>query len=31
MLFGVSMTTAVSAGVIMATIPAVVALMSWVF
>ncbi len=31
MLFGVSMTTAVSAGVIMATIPAVVAIMSWVF
>jgi drug/metabolite transporter (DMT)-like permease len=31
MLFGVSMTTAVSAGVIMAAIPAVVALMSWVF
>ncbi len=31
MLFGVSMTTAVSAGVIMATIPAVVALMSWAF
>ncbi|WP_269532938.1 DMT family transporter [Chitinimonas sp. BJYL2] len=29
MLFGVSMTTAVSAGVIMAAIPAVVALMSW--
>ncbi len=31
MLFGVSMTTAVSAGVIMATIPAVVAIMSWLF
>jgi drug/metabolite transporter (DMT)-like permease len=31
MLFGVSMTTAVSAGVIMASIPAVVALMSWAF
>ncbi len=31
MLYGVSMTTAVSAGVIMATIPAVVALMSWAF
>jgi len=31
MLFGVSMTTAVSAGVIMASIPAVVALLSWVF
>ena len=31
MLFGVSMTSAVSAGVIMATIPAVVALMSWLF
>lgn len=31
MLFGVSMTSALSAGVIMATIPAVVALMSWVF
>lgn len=31
MLFGVSMTSAVSAGVIMASIPAVVALMSWVF
>ena len=30
MLFGVSMTTAVSAGVIMAAIPAVVAVMSWV-
>ena len=29
MLFGVSMTSAVSAGVIMASIPAVVALMSW--
>ena len=31
MLFGVSMTSAVSAGVIMAAIPAAVALMSWVF
>jgi drug/metabolite transporter (DMT)-like permease len=31
MLFGVSMSSAVSAGVIMAAIPAVVALMSWVF
>jgi drug/metabolite transporter (DMT)-like permease len=31
MLFGVSMTTAVSAGVIMAAIPAVVALMGWCF
>nr|WP_268793580.1 DMT family transporter [Ramlibacter sp. Leaf400] len=31
MLFGVSMTSAVSAGVIMASIPAVVAVMSWVF
>jgi drug/metabolite transporter (DMT)-like permease len=31
MLYGVSMTTAVSAGVIMAAIPAVVALMSWIF
>ncbi|MDH4451221.1 MAG: DMT family transporter [Rhodoferax sp.] len=31
MLFGVSMTTAVSAGVIMAAIPAVVAVMSWIF
>lgn len=31
MLFGVSMTTAVSSGVIMASIPAVVALMSWFF
>jgi drug/metabolite transporter (DMT)-like permease len=31
MLFGVSMTSAVSAGVIMSTIPAVVALMSWAF
>ncbi len=31
MLYGVSMTTAVSAGVIMAAIPAVVALMSWMF
>ncbi len=30
MLFGVSMTSAVSAGVIMAAIPAVVALLSWV-
>jgi drug/metabolite transporter (DMT)-like permease len=31
MLFGVSMTSAVSAGVVMASIPAVVAVMSWVF
>lgn len=31
MLFGVSMTSAVSAGVIMASIPAVVALLSWTF
>ncbi len=31
MLFGVSMTSAVSAGVIMAGIPAVIALMSWIF
>lgn len=31
MLFGVSMTSAVSAGVIMAAIPAVVAVMSWAF
>lgn len=31
MLFGVSMTTAVSAGVIMAAIPTAVALLSWVF
>ena len=31
MLFGVSMTNAVSAGVIMAAIPAVVGVMSWVF
>lgn len=31
MLFGVSLTSAVSAGVIMASIPAVVALLSWVF
>jgi drug/metabolite transporter (DMT)-like permease len=31
MLFGVSLTSAVSAGVIMAAIPAVVALMSWAF
>jgi drug/metabolite transporter (DMT)-like permease len=31
MLFGVSMTSAISAGVIMASIPAVVALLSWVF
>ena len=31
MLFGVSMTSGVSAGVIMASIPAVVALMSWAF
>jgi drug/metabolite transporter (DMT)-like permease len=31
MLFGVSMTSAVAAGVIMAAIPAVVALLSWLF
>jgi drug/metabolite transporter (DMT)-like permease len=31
MLYGVSMTTAVNAGIIMAMIPAVVALMSWAF
>ncbi|MEJ8853745.1 DMT family transporter [Variovorax robiniae] len=31
MLFGVSMTSAVSAGVIMATLPAVVAVASWLF
>lgn len=31
MLFGVSMTSAVSAGVIMASIPAMVALLSWAF
>ena len=31
MLFGVSMTGAVNAGVVMATIPAAVALMSWMF
>ncbi|MEP6722708.1 MAG: DMT family transporter [Variovorax sp.] len=31
MLFGVSMTSAVSAGVVMASIPAVVAVMSWLF
>lgn len=31
MLFGVSMTSAVSAGVVMAAIPAVVAVMSWLF
>ncbi len=31
MLYGVSMTSAVSAGVIMASIPAVVALLSWLF
>lgn len=31
MLFGVSMTTALSAGVIMSSIPAVVAVLSWVF
>ena len=31
MLYGVSMTSAVSAGVILASIPAVVALMSWAF
>lgn len=31
MLYGVSLTSAVSAGVIMASIPAVVALLSWIF
>jgi len=31
MLFGVSMTTAVSAGIILATLPSVVALLSWLF
>lgn len=31
MLFGVSLTSAVSAGVIMAAIPAVVAILSWIF
>ena len=31
MLFGISMTSAVAAGVIMASIPAVVALLSWLF
>jgi drug/metabolite transporter (DMT)-like permease len=31
MLYGVSMTTAVNAGIIMAMIPAVIALMSWAF
>ena len=31
MLYGVSMTSAISAGVIMASIPAVVALLSWLF
>ena len=31
MLFGVSMTSAVAAGVIMASIPAVVAVLSWFF
>lgn len=31
MLFGVSMTTAVAAGVVMSSIPAVVALLSWMF
>lgn len=31
MLYGVSLTSAVSAGIIMATIPAMVALLSWVF
>lgn len=31
MLYGVSMTTAVSAGIIMATLPTVVALLSWLF
>jgi drug/metabolite transporter (DMT)-like permease len=31
MLYGVSMTTAVAAGVVMSSIPAVVALLSWIF
>lgn len=31
MLYGVSMTSAVSAGVVLSTIPAVVALLSWIF
>jgi len=31
MLYGISMTSAVSAGVVMASIPAVIALMSWAF
>ena len=31
MLYGVSMTSAISAGVVLASIPAVIALMSWVF
>ena len=31
MLYGISMTSAVSAGVVMASIPAVIALMSWMF
>ena len=31
MLFGISLTTAVAAGVVMSSIPAVVALLSWVF
>ena len=31
MLFGVSMTTAVAAGVVMSSIPAVVAVLSWIF
>ncbi len=31
MLFGVSMTTAVAAGVVMSSIPAVVAMLSWIF
>jgi drug/metabolite transporter (DMT)-like permease len=31
MLFGVSLTTAVAAGVVMSSIPAVVALLSWIF
>jgi len=31
MLYGVSLTSAVSAGIIMATIPAMVALLSWIF
>ena len=31
MLFGVSMTSALNAGIIMSTIPAVVAVLSWIF